>query len=309
MSDTFFTAPPHWTWWIVPYFFIGGIAGGSYFIAALMDWLGRPEDRTVARYGYYVAALGAMVSAVLLILDLERPERFWHMIFQSERFPLPAFKGWSPISFGSWGLLLFGGFATASALAALADEGRIRWRWPLLLRRGALGAAIAMVGALLGFFVAGYTGILLSVTNRPIWADSQLVGALFLLSGASTAAASLVLLGTWRRGSRATVAWLSDFDSWLLVLELLVLVVFLVSLGRVIAAWLNLWGVVLLVGVVFAGIALPLALHWRPAWFRRWTMRPKLTAAVLVLVGGFLLRLSVILASERIMLFPFSESS
>ena len=38
-SDTYFTVPPDWTWYIIPYFFIGGIAGGSYFIAVLLDWL------------------------------------------------------------------------------------------------------------------------------------------------------------------------------------------------------------------------------------------------------------------------------
>ena len=42
MSDTFFTAPPHWTWWIVAYFFVGGIAGGSALLAALAEFFGRP---------------------------------------------------------------------------------------------------------------------------------------------------------------------------------------------------------------------------------------------------------------------------
>ena len=37
MSDTFFSGAPHWTWFIIPYFFIGGLAGGAYFLAALLD--------------------------------------------------------------------------------------------------------------------------------------------------------------------------------------------------------------------------------------------------------------------------------
>src|SRR5262245_764667 len=40
MSDTFFTAAPHWRWLIVLYFFIGGIAGGSFFLAALLHLYG-----------------------------------------------------------------------------------------------------------------------------------------------------------------------------------------------------------------------------------------------------------------------------
>ena len=30
MSDTFFTTSPHWGWYIVFYFFVGGIAGGAF---------------------------------------------------------------------------------------------------------------------------------------------------------------------------------------------------------------------------------------------------------------------------------------
>src|SRR5262249_58416896 len=57
MSDTLFTAAPHWRWLIVLYFFIGGIAGGSFFLAALLDLFGRPQDRPIVRTGYYVAFL------------------------------------------------------------------------------------------------------------------------------------------------------------------------------------------------------------------------------------------------------------
>ena len=35
---------------------MNGIAGGSYFIAAALHWLGRPQDMPVVRLGYIVAA-------------------------------------------------------------------------------------------------------------------------------------------------------------------------------------------------------------------------------------------------------------
>ena len=58
-------------------------------------------------------------------MDLERPERFWHMMFQSEvvhaaldaGWPLggwgtmigaPILKWWSPMSIGAWALAVFG---------------------------------------------------------------------------------------------------------------------------------------------------------------------------------------------------------
>ncbi|HEX9704628.1 MAG TPA: NrfD/PsrC family molybdoenzyme membrane anchor subunit [Gemmatimonadales bacterium] len=298
MSDTFFTAAPNWTWFIIPYFFIGGLAGGAYFLAALLEWFGRPEDRTVVRAGYGVACFGAIASGVLLTLDLGRPLRFWHMLFKSEEFPSVMFKSWSPISFGAWAILLFGLFATLSWLGARAEEGRS----PALpaLKSGVLAKLVAGIGGLLGFFVAGYTGILLSVTNRPIWADSPWLGALFLASGASTGAATLYLLGRGRGAAERTLAWLSSFDTRALVVELVILIAFIASLGDVARAWLSVWGALLVLGVVGAGILLPLGLHLRPARFGSLAANPAVNSAKLVLLGGFLLRVVTIMASEGI---------
>ena len=295
MSDTFFTKPPQWEWLIILYFFVGGIAGGSYFIAALLDLFGDLRDRPVARLGYYVALIGAVISAVLLTVDLGRPERFWHMLIQSER-GWPMFKWWSPMSLGSWGISLFGLFAFLSALATLEEGGVVRKPGLRKLRKGVLGTLIVTLGGLFGFFVAGYTGVLLSVTNRPIWADTYFVGVLFLFSAASSAAAALILLGRWRGAeTAATVHWLSWLDSGALVLELLALAALVVSLGSVARVWLNLWGAVLVVGVVVAGILLPLALHLRPRLLGQLSIP---AAAALVLVGGFLLRVVVVLSAE-----------
>src|SRR6267378_8212576 len=231
MSDTFFSGAPHWTWFIIPYFFVGGLAGGACFLAAALDWFGRPEDRPVVRTGYDIAAVGAILSGLLLTIDLGRPLRFWHMLFQSENFPSLMFKGWSPISFGAWGLMLFGACAFLSWYSG---------------KGGTLAKLIAAAGGLLGFFVAGYTGVLLSVTNRPIWADSPWLGALFLVSGASTAAAWLGLLGPNRGAAESSLRWLSTFDARALVVELLLLIVFVASLGAVARVWVSVWGALLL---------------------------------------------------------------
>ena len=303
MSDTFFTAAPHWTWFIVPYFFVGGLAGGACFLAAMLTWIGRSEDRPVARTGFLVGFAGAVVSGLLLTLDLGRPERFWHMLFQSERLPHLLFKAWSPMSFGSWALLLFGLFSGLAAIGAVAEEGRLgRWgQAPALrlLQAGPLARASGALAACFGFFVAGYTGVLLSVTNRPIWADSPWVGALFLASGASSGAAVLVLLGSRRGVAAGSLGRLAAFDARALLVELVLLVVFLVSLGPVARVWLSGWGVVLLLGVVLAGIVVPLRLHARSG--RAGAAAP-VRAAALVLLGSFLLRLCVMLASEGISL-------
>ena len=70
------------------------------------------------------------------------------------------------------------------------------------------------------------------------------------------------------------------------------LVLFVASLGSVNRVWIGFWGLVLLVGVVGLGIVAPLRLHLQ--------RRPLASAAKLVLLGGFLLRVATILASEGI---------
>src|SRR5213594_201040 len=242
MSDTFFSGAPHWRWLIILYFFVGGLAGGAYFLAALLDWFGRPEDRPVVRTGYDVAAVGAILSGLLLTIDLGQPLRFWHMLFQSANFPAIMFKGWSPISFGAWGILLFGLFSVLSALGARAEEGRLQM--PALravggVVKGGVAKLVAGVGGLLGLFIAGYTGILLSVTNRPVWADSPWLGALFIASGVSTGAAALILLSPARGATQSSLERLSALDSKALVVELVVLVLFLASLGSVNRVWVS----------------------------------------------------------------------
>ena len=119
-SSTFFSAPPDWGWLIVFYFFFGGLAGGCYFLAVLIDLFGRPEDRPLARLGYYISFPCIIISGLLLTVDLYRPERFWHMLIESNTFR-PMFKPWSPMSLGSWALLIFGIFSFISFLSALEE--------------------------------------------------------------------------------------------------------------------------------------------------------------------------------------------
>jgi protein NrfD len=293
MSSTFFTAAPHWRWLIVAYFFLGGLAGGSYFLAALMDLFGKSEDRPLVRLAYLIAFPAVCVCGLLLTLDLGRPERFWHMLVQAQTFR-PMVKAYSPMSIGSWALLLFSGCAFLSFVAVLAERGWLSWpplRW--LGPPAPLGRLVTVVGALLGLYLAGYTGVLLAVTNRPIWADTTLLGLTFLISAASTSAALLILLGSFEGGSRDGIRALERLDASVLVLEVLAIVALIASLGRVAMVWLNGWGL-LLAGVMLGGIGLPLLLHWRrPSRDLRWWIGP-----ALILLGGLTLRVVIVFSSD-----------
>jgi protein NrfD len=300
MSDTFFTATPHWAWWIILYFFVGGIAGTAFFLAATLQLLGRVVP-PIVRVGYYIAFVGVLISGFLLTIDLTRPLRFWHMLIENHTGQ-PMFKLWEPMSTGAWALLLFGLFAFLAALAALGEDRpsiRLLQSAPVrLLRRPGPSAIIAVLGSIFGLYIAGYTGVLLAVSNRPIWADSHLLGLLFLVSAASTGPAALILLGARRLADDpASLSWLVWLDHKVVILELVVLIVFLISLGSVARVFLDWWGLLLLVGVVGVGLLAPLYLHPKPG---AENLEACIRIAVLVLVGGFLLRMTVLLSSNDI---------
>jgi formate-dependent nitrite reductase membrane component NrfD len=296
-SSTFFTAPPDWGWLVTLYFYVGGLAGGSYFLAVLIDFFGRPADRPLARLGYYISFPCIVLSGILLTLDLQRPERFWHMLIESNTFQ-PMFKYWSPMSIGSWGITLFGLFSLVGFLSALSEEGRIDWPRVRLWRPPApLGAVLAIIGGLLGFFVAGYTGVLLAVTNRPIWSDTPLLGMLFIISAASISASLMLLLAERSRWTMPGVRALHQLDGWVVLLELIVLIALMISLGPVFRAWLNAWGVLLFLGVIVLGMLAPLALFWRRDLLGE---RNLVGSAVLVLIGGFLLRVVIVFSAQGV---------
>jgi formate-dependent nitrite reductase membrane component NrfD len=209
----------------------------------------------------------------------------------------PMLKYWSPMSIGSWALAILGLFAFLSFLAALAEDGRIRWSGLRTLRApSAPGRIITVVGGLAGFYVAGYTGVLLAVTNRPIWSDTPLLGLLFIVSAASTSTALLILLAYRSGRTTPALADLHRMDDWVIAAEVVVVIAMMISLGPVLKAWLNAWGVLLLI-VIVLGMISPLVLSWRA---RRFPEMNVTTPAVLVLIGGFLLRFVIVFSSKSV---------
>jgi formate-dependent nitrite reductase membrane component NrfD len=293
LPSTFFTAPPGFGWYIILYFFIGGIAGGALMLAALLRLYGREEDRPYIIIARAIALVGAVISGILLVVDLGTPGRFWHMVIQNHT-GLPMFKWWSPMSDGVWILLAFSIFALLAALESAADLDVPRWRALRLLSQPWIVKVTAIGGIASGLALAGYTGVLLAVSNRPLWADSSWLGLVFLLSAVSTSMATLLLFSHWRRVRVAsTVEWLGRFDRIALIFELIAIAGFLISLGGAARALLNVWGVLLVLGVIVLGIVIPFVLQRRPS-------HSVVLPAVLVLVGGFLLRVIVLFASDRI---------
>jgi formate-dependent nitrite reductase membrane component NrfD len=294
---------PQWEGWIALYFFVGGIAGGAYFTAAMVELMGDPEDRPIARMGYFIAFPLALLCALLLIVDLGQPLRFWHMLVYSRSF-LPWPKWDSPISVGAYALLVFGLFSFLSFTDAQVEAGRLRWA-PLRLRYNSTPRLIyAVLGGIAGFFLASYTGVLLSTTHLPLWSSTPLLGALFVASGASTGMAAIALglitaqvplaAGTWDKLRRA--------DNLAVIIEIALLIAFVAMVFIRGIEWSAVDLLLLIGGTLIAGLIVPLALQLGIAGDR--AHRPgAMTAivALLILVGGFIMRAAILMGGQQLL--------
>jgi formate-dependent nitrite reductase membrane component NrfD len=293
-----FVTSPAWEWWIVAYFFFGGIAGGSYALGTLLRAAGDPRDESAARLAFITSFVALLPCPLFLTLDLGQPLRFWHMLVDTSAGGLtPAFKAWSPMSVGSWALLAFGLFSFVSFLAAIAEGGWFTATRPIARAfRGGAGLVWNVIGTIFGLFICGYTGVLLAVSNQPVWSDSGwALGGMFLASALSGSVAVLLLLARSRRDVDAdTAVRLETADRYFVLLEAILIAVFLVTLGiagtlgKVLGVWLVLWVIVL------AGLAVPF-MAARLDIARRW---PPVAAPLIALLGVLALRALVIFSAQ-----------
>lgn len=278
------------------YFWVGGIAAGSWLAATAEEWAGE-DDRDVVRAGRYLTVGSVMAGTVLLIADLGRPERFLNM--------LRVFRRTSAMSLGSWALASFGGFAGLSALLQAAEDGLLGDR-PVLaeLSTGGIGRAAQLVGLPAALFVGSYTGVLLSSTAAPTWARrAGILSPLFTASAVANGLAAVDLAleagggarpGTDRRLSRAQVAALGA--------EAALEVVNTRAAGELPSSDSEGAKSKALRWAAMAGIALPLAAHLYEGWRERGPsprrgVRPRgrrsplrMAAAAAGLAGGLALR-------------------
>jgi len=184
--------PPVWTWQIPLYFFVGGIAGMSAVIAlaaAIFHHLD-PALATnvgVARTAIWLAAIGVILSSILLIMDLGRPLLFINM--------LRVFKYQSAMSMGVWILSTFGACVVPGLIALELHAHQVFGGTIDQLLRIAAGMLI-FGSAIFGTLLATYTGVLIGATAVPAWfLHRTFLPIHFGTAGLGSAAAVLELLG------------------------------------------------------------------------------------------------------------------
>src|SRR5207253_1642817 len=177
--------PPVWTWEIPIYFFMGGIAGMSAVIASGAVIF---HHLDLARTAIWVASIaGAILSPILLIMDLGRPHLFLNM--------LRVFKHRSAMSMGAWILSLFGACAVPGLITLELHAHQIF--------AGTLDQLLSIAddififgAAIFGTLLATYTGVLIGASAIPAWfLHRTLLPIHFGTAGLGSAAALLELLG------------------------------------------------------------------------------------------------------------------
>ncbi|MEX1018466.1 MAG: 4Fe-4S dicluster domain-containing protein [Litorilinea sp.] len=177
-----------WDWPVPAYLVSKAIASGLFLLLAALFGLGQlnfaePAHATLARVGGFFILLGLALTAGLLVLDLERPERFHYILLRPQ--------WWSWLTRGAFILLGF------SALVGLwwVAEVAVAWGWlgaglmpGLRLFTGILGAPLAVGTAIYTAYLFG------QAEGRDLW-QSSLLPVHLLIQAIMAGCAFLLLLG------------------------------------------------------------------------------------------------------------------
>jgi protein NrfD len=185
-----------WSWEIPLYLFFGGVVAGMIVLAGIaMLRVARGEDSKTF-FSMQTPLLGFIlmnIGMLALLLDLTHRLYVWRIF--------TTFQWASPMSWGSWVLIVVYGVLLVSALIRLPDS----WPWlgrkvprlrPLsdaIIARPSWLNVLGWSNIVLGVGLGIYTGILLNtMVARPLW-NSAILAPLFLFSGLSAGAAMVHL--------------------------------------------------------------------------------------------------------------------
>jgi Fe-S-cluster-containing dehydrogenase component/formate-dependent nitrite reductase membrane component NrfD len=166
--------PRPWGWKVSAYLWTKSIAAGALLVAALAALAVGAERPLIALAAPIVALLFLAVTTALLVLDLERPDRFHYILLRPNR------RSW--LVWGAWILMAFGAVAAAWLVAG--------WTGSSGVIRG-----LAVPASLLALGAAGYSAFLFGqAEGRDFWQSPLLLPHLIVAAGVAGAAA-LVIVG------------------------------------------------------------------------------------------------------------------
>lgn len=319
-----------WEWPLAVYLWIAGIAGGAYFAGFMMSHFGKGRYRLLPKIAMFVGVPLVLLGSLLLILDLGQQLRAWHLFFRVQPPGLIVLPT-SPMSAGGWILVAYGVVGVVMIALWWAQgfepgESRLSMLSRVASVIRPLSPAVnvlSWIALVLAVLVISYTGVLLSATNQPLWVG-LLLPALFVASAISTGMAVLVLVVATGLGRPLDILYggegepipgevlhsMTRASLVVGIVELAVLVGFVVWLAAFsLPAGVAAVGVLLTgpmsflfwAGVVLMGLLIPLALELAHATTgREYVLGAALVLPSMVVLGGFLLRLVVLLGGQVI---------
>lgn len=286
-----------WHWPISLYLFLGGLAAGILFFAALYYIMGKEKEyATAVRRAPFIAPFALVIGLAALFFDLRHKAFFWQL-YTTIRLE-------SPMSWGAWTLLVI---TTASFIwCALHIKDlfpNFDWKYKPLKNLEAFfnnhKLGLAWLILIFAVITGIYTGILLSAFNaRPLW-NTSVLGPLFLASGISAGAVTIVLMSKDKKERTL----FTKLDLIVLGIEMFLIVhMFMGYLAgpqtQIEAAELFLGGdytMVFWIFVVFLGIIFPAILDVME--LRDYHI-PAVLPGILVLLGGIIFRFVFVFAGQ-----------
>ena len=286
-----------WHFPIALYLFLGGLAAGIIFFASLFTILKKEKEAPAAvKYAMMIVPIALSVGLIALLYDLTHKLYVWQL-YTTIRIE-------SPMSWGAWVLLVI---TPLSFLWVFSYFNELLPQWDLkfdflkkfqtylIKNRRNLAIILLPLSLILGI----YTGILLSAFNaRPLW-NNAILGPLFLTSGLSTGAASIILLSK----SHFEKNLFSKIDLALIIIELALILHMLMGMYAGSAVQLEALDVlfggeftVMFFGfVVILGLIFPAVLEG--AELLGYKM-PVAIPALLILMGGLIFRIVMVEAGQ-----------
>ena len=268
---------------IATYFYLTGLSAGSFIISTMAYGFGMTKFKPIGKIGVVMATLLLVIAPMILLIDLEQPLRFWHLILY--------LRITSPITWGTFLLTLYPmNCVVYGYFMFKGDMKRTKFF-------GLLGIPLALL-------VHGYTGFILALGKARVLWNTAIMPPIFLVSAMVSGLALMILvvivkdfiIQKGKDPNRDLIYALGKFLVASIVLDLILigidLSVLLTSTTEAYKAALMLLNgqfSFLFLGVeLMAGAIIPLLLflspftkHWIPAYA---------VASILVMIGIFAMR-------------------
>ena len=158
---------------IAAYFYLTGLSAGSFIISTMAYGFGMARFKPIGKMGVVMATLLLIAAPMILLIDLEQPLRFWHLIFYL-RITSPITWGTFLLSLYPLNCIVYGYFMFKGDLKRTKIFG--------------------LIGIPLALMVHGYTGFILALGKARVLWNTAIMPPIFLVSAMVSGIAMMILI-------------------------------------------------------------------------------------------------------------------